>query len=125
MRPSTTTVASRPISCYPDTINGESFWERDAPSFTPDWVKTFAIPQRSGESEIHYIIINDVRTVEWVADVGGIEIHPFLHKIPRIDRATAMVFDLDPGGGATLADCCRVAPKGTAGLRAVERQRLA
>ena len=104
-------LKNRPVSFkrYPDTIRGESFWEKDAPSFTPDWVKTFAVPRRTGESAIRYIIINDVRTLTWVADVGGIEIHPFLHKVPRIEHATAMVFDLDPGEGATLADCCRVA----------------
>ena len=104
-------LKNRPVSFkrYPDTIRGESFWEKDAPSFTPEWVKTFAVPRKSDESEIHYIIVNDIRTLTWIADVGGIEIHPFLHTAPRTDRATAMVFDLDPGTGATLADCCEVA----------------
>src|SRR5947199_10091238 len=69
---------------YPDTIRGESFWEKDAPSFTPDWVRTIAVRRRSGESDIHYIVIDNVRTLSWVADVGGIEIHPFLHRAPRI-----------------------------------------
>src|SRR5438309_2871259 len=77
-------LKNRPVSFkrYPDTIHGESFWEKDAPSFTPDWIKTFSIPRRSGESEIHYIIVNDIRTLTWVGDVGGIEIHSFLHTIP-------------------------------------------
>ena len=31
-------LKNRPVSFkrYPDTIRGESFWEKDAPSFTPD-----------------------------------------------------------------------------------------
>src|SRR5437867_3643870 len=89
-------LKNRPVSFkrYPDTVRSESFWEKDAPSFTPDWVKTFAVPRRSGESEIHYILINDLRTLTWIADIGGIEIHPFLHKVPHIDVAMAMVFDL-------------------------------
>jgi bifunctional non-homologous end joining protein LigD len=94
---------------YPDTIRGESFWEKDAPSFTPKWVKTVAVPRRGGESDIHYILINDLRTLRWIVDVGGIEIHPFLHRAPHLERATAMVFDLDPGEGASIADCCEVA----------------
>jgi bifunctional non-homologous end joining protein LigD len=94
---------------YPDTVRGESFWEKDAPSFTPDWVRTVAVPRRSGESDIHYIVINDVRTLAWVADVGGIEIHPFLHRAPRINHATSVVFDLDPGEGASMKKCCDVA----------------
>jgi bifunctional non-homologous end joining protein LigD len=94
---------------YPDTVRGESFWEKDTPSFTPQWVRTVAVPRRSGESNIHYIVIDDVRTLAWVADAGGIEIHPFLHRAPRIERATAVVFDLDPGEGASMTKCCEVA----------------
>src|SRR5438874_2617372 len=94
---------------YPDAIDGEAFWEKDAPSFTPKWVRTFAVPRRDGDSDIHYVVIDDLRTLTWIAEIGGIEIHPFLHRAPRIERPTSMVFDLDPGEGATLADCCEVA----------------
>src|SRR5689334_23073309 len=94
---------------YPDALDGESFWEKDAPGFTPDWVRTFPVPRRDGASDIHYVMIDDERTLLWLVEVGGIEIHPFLHRAPNIDRATAIVFDLDPGDGATLADCCKVA----------------
>ena len=94
---------------YPDTVDGESFWEKDAPAFTPRWVKTIAVPRRAGGDDIHYILINDLRTLTWLVDVGMIEIHPFLHRARRIDVPTNVVFDLDPGTGATFSDCCRVA----------------
>ena len=94
---------------YPDSVRGESFWEKDAPSFTPDWVRTVAVPRRGGQSKIHYIVIDDVRTLAWAADVGAIEIHPFLHRAPHIERATSVVFDLDPGEGTSLEMCCEVA----------------
>jgi bifunctional non-homologous end joining protein LigD len=94
---------------YPDAIGSESFWEKDAPSFTPDWVRTVAVPRRSGASNIQYIAIDDVRTLVWVAYIGGVEIHPFLHRTPHIDRATSVVFDLDPGDGASIRTCCEVA----------------
>jgi bifunctional non-homologous end joining protein LigD len=94
---------------FPDTIRGESFWEKDAPSFTPKWVKTFAVPRRSGESAIRYVVANDARTLVWLAETGGIELHPFLHRTTAPERATSVVFDLDPGEGASIADCCDVA----------------
>src|SRR5438105_8195312 len=50
---------------YPDEAGGEFFWEKDAPAFTPKWVKTFAVWRRTGESQIHYILINDRRTLLW------------------------------------------------------------
>jgi bifunctional non-homologous end joining protein LigD len=104
-------LKNMPVSLkrYPDTVRGESFWEKDAPSFTPDWVRTIDVPRRSGESDIHYIVIDNARTLSWVADVGGIEIHPFLHRAARIQSATSVVFDLDPGEGASMKKCCDVA----------------
>jgi bifunctional non-homologous end joining protein LigD len=95
---------------YPDTIDGESFWEKDAPSFTPKWVKTVAVSRRgAGESDIHYIVVNDVKTLTWLVDAGGIELHPFLHRATKLNVATSVVFDLDPGSGAGIDDCCDVA----------------
>lgn len=103
-------LRNRPVSLrrYVDTIAGDSFWERDAPSFTPKWVKRFPVPRREGGPPIEYIVVNDLRTLIWVASVGGVEIHPFLHVVPRVDIATHVVFDLDPGEGAGLRDCARV-----------------
>lgn len=92
----------------PDGADGESFWEKDAPGFTPKWVKTVAVPRRNGPP-IHYILINDLKTLLWLVDVGAVELHPFLHRAPRLERATSVVFDLDPGSGAGLAECCEVA----------------
>jgi len=31
---------------FPDGVFGESFYEKDAPAFTPDWVKTVPVPRR-------------------------------------------------------------------------------
>ncbi|HLH30303.1 MAG TPA: DNA polymerase ligase N-terminal domain-containing protein, partial [Terriglobia bacterium] len=56
-----------------------------------------------------YIVINDLLTLAWLANLANLEIHPFLHKAPHLDRPTAVVFDLDPGEGANIVDCARVA----------------
>ena len=104
-------LRDRPLSFkrWPDTIGGESFWEKDAPAFTPNWVKRFPVPRREGGPPIEYIVCNSARTLKWLASAGGIELHPFLHRIPKIDVATHVVFDLDPGEGADLRHCARVA----------------
>ncbi|HEU4523112.1 MAG TPA: non-homologous end-joining DNA ligase [Thermoanaerobaculia bacterium] len=104
-------IRNRPLSFkrYPSTINGESFWEKDAPSFTPAWVKRVAVPRRGGEADIEYVVANDMRTLVWIAGAGGVELHPFLHRATALDRPLEVVFDLDPGSGATILDACRVA----------------
>ena len=100
----------RPVTLkrYPDGISGEHFYEKDAPSFTPAWVQTFPVPRRSGESDIRYILINDLRTLVWCANLANLEIHPFLHRVPDIGRPTHVAFDLDPGEGADLMTCAEV-----------------
>ncbi len=100
----------RPVTLkrYPNGIYGEVFYEKDAPSFTPEWVKTFPVPRREGGPDINYIVINDRTTLAWTANIAALELHPFLHRVPRLDRPTHAVFDLDPGEGAGLTECIEV-----------------
>lgn len=95
---------------FPDGVFGEFFFEKDAPAFTPSWVQTFPVPrqERKGE-QIRYILINDLPTLVWLANLANLEIHPFLHRVPRINRPASMVFDCDPGEGADILSCAQVA----------------
>ena len=104
-------LQARPVTLqrYPDGIGGKFFYEKDAPSFTPRWVRTFPVPRRGGGSPIRYILINDLATLVWCANLASLEIHPFLHRAPAIDLPTAIVFDLDPGEGAGIRTCAEVA----------------
>jgi bifunctional non-homologous end joining protein LigD len=104
-------LKDRPITMkrFPDGIAGEHFYEKDAPSFTPEWVKTYAIPRTSEKSMINYILINDLPTLVWSANMANLEIHPFLAKAPNIDIPTMVVFDLDPGDQANILKACEVA----------------
>ncbi len=101
----------RPVTLkrYPDGVTGEFFYEKNAPRFTPAWVKTFPVPRRAGGQPIRYVLINDLETLVWAANLATIEFHPFLHRAPRLDRPTSVVFDLDPGPGADVLTCARVA----------------
>lgn len=104
-------LRNRPVTLkrYPNGVFGEAFYEKDAPGFTPKWVKTFPVPRREGGADINYILINDVETLTWAANMAALELHPFLHRVPNIDRPTHIVFDLDPGEGINILDCARVA----------------
>lgn len=94
---------------FPDTVNDESFWEKHAPSFTPDWVRTFPVRKRGGAVELQYILIHDDRTLLWAAELGMVEIHSFLHRVPDLDQPSHLVFDLDPGERASILDGCDAA----------------
>jgi bifunctional non-homologous end joining protein LigD len=105
-------LKNRPVTLkrFPDGVFGEFFYEKDAPAFTPSWVQTFAVPRRETKgADIRYILINDLPTLVWLANLANLEIHPFLHRVPRIDQPTSIVFDCDPGEGADILSCVRVA----------------
>ena len=105
-------LKDRPVTLkrFPDGVFGEAFYEKDAPAFTPKWVKTAPVPRRETPGpDIRYILINDLPALVWVANLATLELHPFLHKASQLNRPTAMVFDCDPGEGANILDAARVA----------------
>src|SRR5919112_1895676 len=105
-------LKNRPVTLkrFPDGVFGEPFYEKDAPAFTPEWVMTAPVPRRETPGpDIRYILINDLPTLVWVANLATLEIHPFLHTAAQINRPTAVVFDCDPGEGANILDSARVA----------------
>src|SRR5215510_12062856 len=104
-------LKDRPITLnrLPDGVTGERFYEKNAPSHTPEWVKIFPIARSSEASTTNYILINDLPTLLWTANLANLEMHPFLAKARHIDRPTMVVFDLDPGEGADILRACEAA----------------
>ncbi len=104
-------LRDRPVTLkrFPDGVTGDAFYEKDLPSFAPEWVQTFPVPRRGGGPAIRYILINDLPTLVWCANAAALELHPFLHRAPVIDVPTSLVFDLDPGEGADILTCVKVA----------------
>ena len=98
-------LRGRPLTLkrYPDGVEGEYFYEKNCPSHAPDWVRKELI------GGISYCICDDLPTLVWAANLADLELHPSLSKADDMSRPTLMVFDLDPGDGAGLAECCEVA----------------
>lgn len=103
-------LKNRPLTLkrYPDGVNAEHFYEKDAPSHKPDWVKTATVPRKGRKGNIHYVLINDVPSLVWAANLASLEMHVFLARAPKIEQPTSIVFDLDPGEPADVLDCARV-----------------
>lgn len=103
-------LKNRPVTLkrYPDGVTGEHFYEKDAPSHTPAWVKRAVVARKSGGDDINYVMLNDVASLVWAANLANLETHVFLARAPKIHQPTAIVFDLDPGDPADILDCARV-----------------
>jgi bifunctional non-homologous end joining protein LigD len=94
---------------YPDGVDGEPFFEKNAPMHKPDWVKTAPIWSGRNRRTVHYVLANDLATLVWLANLAALELHPSLALAEDIERPTEMVFDLDPGPPANIVQCCQVA----------------
>lgn len=103
-------LAGRPLTLkrYPEGVDHEYFFEKNATRYRPDWVKTAPIWSEGNRREVHYILANDLPTLIWVANLASIELHPSLSLAKKMDCPRAMVFDLDPGPPANVVQCCQV-----------------
>jgi bifunctional non-homologous end joining protein LigD len=104
-------LRDRPLTMkrYPDGIGGEHFYEKNAPTHTPPWVQRFPVARSDGGSPVNQILCNNLPTLVWVSNLGDIEKHVLLAKVPELNRPTSIIFDLDPGKPAGILDCAEVA----------------
>ncbi len=93
---------------YPEGVEGEFFFEKRCPGHRPEWVKTAEVPQQHG-GPIPFCMIDDLETLMWVENLASLELHVPLAKASTPDTPDFLVFDLDPGEGADILSCARVA----------------
>jgi bifunctional non-homologous end joining protein LigD len=101
----------RPVTLkrYPDGVEEEFFYEKNAPKHRPPWLKTVPVWSETRGGEIDYCLLDDRASLVWAANLASLELHPFLHRAPRLTRPESIVFDLDPGPPASIVECCVVA----------------
>ncbi len=102
---------------YPDGVDGISFFEKRCPSHRPDWVSVATGPG-DRTSPIEYCLIEDLATLIWAANLAALELHAPMARHGHLDQPDMVVFDLDPGAPAGIAECAQVA----LGLRSVFEQ---
>jgi bifunctional non-homologous end joining protein LigD len=102
-------LRDRPLTLkrYPNGVEGGHFYEKQCPSHRPDWVRSEPVTLRS--KVIEFCVCDDLPTLVWLANLADLELHPSLSKVPDVERPTLMAFDLDPGPGSGLRECCEVA----------------
>ncbi|HZP34949.1 MAG TPA: DNA ligase D [Methylomirabilota bacterium] len=96
------------LTRYPDGIAGKSFYQKDAPEFTPAWVRTERIYSRDTARDIAYLVGDDVEMLRYVANSAALLIHCWASRVPSLERPDWLVLDLDPKG-APFTDVVTVA----------------
>ncbi|HEX3291386.1 MAG TPA: DNA ligase D [Gaiella sp.] len=97
---------------YPDGWQGKSFFQKQAPTHMPDWIKTAAFPASTREGEtkvIDYALVDDDLALLWMVNMGCIDMHAWASRADRPQRPDWVMFDLDPSEGATFEEVIEVA----------------
>jgi len=104
-------LRGRPLTLkrYPEGVDQEFFFEKNATQYRPEWVKTAPIWSEGNRRTVNYLLADDLPTLLWIANLASIELHPSLSLARKIDEPTVIAFDLDPGPPATIVECCQVA----------------
>ena len=96
------------LTRYPDGIEGKSFYQKDAPEWVPEWIRTESVWSESSEREIHYFVCDEVESLVYVVNSGAIPLHIWSSRVSDLARPDWCILDLDPKG-APFADVVTVA----------------
>jgi len=94
---------------YPEGVDRDFFFEKRCPAHRPSWVKTAQISPRDAGGPMTVCLVDDLATLMWVQNLASLELHVPLARAAAPATPDFVVFDLDPGDGAGIPECARVA----------------
>ncbi len=87
------------LNRHPNGIRGPSFYQKNVdPKHLPPFVESVSIRARSTGRNVHYVVCNNKATLLYLANLGCIEMHPWLARTAHLNKPDVLVLDLDPGG---------------------------
>ncbi len=91
-------LANRPVvmTRFPDGIDGKSFYQKDAPEFAPEWIRTVPIWSTDTQRDIKYFVCGDVESLLYIANLGSIPLHIWNSRVGTLEQPDWCVIDLDP-----------------------------
>jgi bifunctional non-homologous end joining protein LigD len=102
-------LRARPIvmARYPDGIDGERVFQKNAPAYFPDWVTTAEVKKQHGT--VRHVVCDKAATLVYLANQGCIEPHIFLSRLDHLEHPDQLVFDLDPPDESAFGTARRTA----------------
>ena len=80
---------------YPDGIHGKSFFQKNAPDFAPDWLRTEAIWSEETGDETLYFVCDNVESLLYLVNMGSIPLHVRSSRLQSLQAPDWCVLDLD------------------------------
>lgn len=105
-------LEGRPLTMkrMPNGATGDFFYEKTAPSHTPEWIHRCKVASEDAKAGmIDYLVVDDLATLLFVANLGCIEMHPLHSRCHDVEHPDYLFFDLDPFEPYTYDDVLAVA----------------
>jgi bifunctional non-homologous end joining protein LigD len=104
-------LKNRPLSLnrFPNGIEEQGFYQKDASDNIPDWIKTTQVYSESNDKYIDYIYCNDKATLAYLNNLGCIDLNPWNSSLPDLEHPDYLVLDLDPSKKNTFDDVIETA----------------
>jgi DNA ligase D-like protein (predicted polymerase) len=98
-------IRNRPIVLkrFVDGAEGQAFYQKRAPTNTPDWLRTVTLSFPSGR-KADEVVVDDAAGLAWIVNLGCIELHPHPVRADDLDHPDELRIDLDPGPGVSWND---------------------
>jgi bifunctional non-homologous end joining protein LigD len=103
-------LVNRPLvmTRFPDGIDGKSFYQKDAPEFAPEWMRTTPIWSEDSQRDVRYFVCDNIESLLYVANLGSIPMHIWSSRVGSLELPDWCVVDLDPKE-APFSDVIRAA----------------
>lgn len=104
-------LKNRPLSLnrFPNGIEKQGFYQKDAGDHIPDWIKTTQVYSESNDKYIDYIYCNDKATLAYLNNLGCIDLNPWNSSLPDLEHPDYLVLDLDPSKKNTFDEVIETA----------------
>ena len=93
---------------YPNGIEADSFYQKDAAAEKPEWINTVTISSEE-HRDIDYYIADDLAALLFLTNLGCIEHHPWGSRTDDLEHPDYVFFDLDPVEGTSFETVVEVA----------------
>jgi bifunctional non-homologous end joining protein LigD len=103
---------------WPHGTGDQSFFEKNAPSGAPAWLRLVEVPSTGSRGEsrygdrIYFPVVGSLADLTYLANLASLELHVHQWRVGEDGsplNPDRMVIDLDPGHPAGLQECAQVA----------------
>lgn len=93
-------LRQRPLTLqrFPNSIEDGGFYQKEAPSYFPDWIERVKIPVESEDESQPQVVCNDTTSLVYLVNQGCITPHAWLSRVDNLRQPDRLIFDLDPPG---------------------------